>query len=489
MYSWIGSIIVIFVSVILVTHFRRSKYKNFPPGPIGLPILGYLPFLGSEPFRTLHELRRKNGNVFSLYLGQTYVVVLGDYIAVKEAFSLSSTTDRPEKIFDFLPDGVGFSSVNGEEWVEQRRYCVRAMRDLGLGRSNWERSVQAEVEDFVSLIEKQNGLPIDVCKLLSSSVSNNISSLLFGKRLPVGDPTRDRMDQGINVVSRFFSQSGLRLYFPFLVDVLVKLGITEYARIHQKLVDFNRFIREEVQQRKTVTKNEDLDIFIDGYIQEMEKCKSIPGSTFNDKNLCGNVQALLVGGSDTTRTSINWLLLAMASFQHIQMQVHAELDTVLGKEGKITWSERARVPYTFAAIMEGQRWKTVAPINTSRIAMDDIRICGYDIPKGTTIIANNWGLHNDTKYWKDPEVFDPKRFLTEDGKQLKLRPESYVPFSFGKRNCPGETVALMEILLYFATLMQKFEVLPPHGSRPKMDAILGLTYQAVEQKLRFIPRQ
>ncbi|KAG8171443.1 hypothetical protein JTE90_002438, partial [Oedothorax gibbosus] len=39
--------------------------------------------------------------------------------------------------------------------------------------------------------------------------------------------------------------------------------------------------------------------------------------------------------------------------------------------------------------------------------MEDIRVGGYDIPKGTTIIANNWGVHNDTNYWTDPEEFRP----------------------------------------------------------------------------------
>lgn len=64
--------------------------------------------------------------------------------------------------------------------------------------------------------------------------------------------------------------------------------------------------------------------------------------------------------------------------------------------------------------------------------MEDILIQNYDIPKGTTIIANNWGLHNDTKYWDEPEKFKPQRFLTEDGKETIMKPESYVPFSYGE---------------------------------------------------------
>ncbi|GBN13034.1 hypothetical protein AVEN_139395-1, partial [Araneus ventricosus] len=57
-----------------------------------------------------------------------------------------------------------------------------------------------------------------------------------------------------------------------------------------------------------------------------------------------------------------------------------------------------------------------------------------------------------------------------------------------KRNCPGEVIGLMEILLYFVALMQKFTVLPPEGEIPKMQGTFGLNYHPVPQELRFVPR-
>ncbi|GBN83129.1 hypothetical protein AVEN_123947-1, partial [Araneus ventricosus] len=77
-----------------------------------------------------------------IYLGRNYSVILGDDKAVKAAFGKSTTTDRPDIAFDYVPDGVGFSSINGQEWIEQRQYCVRAMKHLGIGRDSWETHVQ-----------------------------------------------------------------------------------------------------------------------------------------------------------------------------------------------------------------------------------------------------------------------------------------------------------------------------------------------------------
>ncbi|KAG8170924.1 hypothetical protein JTE90_014268, partial [Oedothorax gibbosus] len=203
-------------------------------------------------------------------------------------------------------------------------------------------------------------------------------------------------------------------------------------------------------------------------------------------NLHGNIQALFIGASDTTRTSLSWLLLAVAAHQGAQRKVQEEADREGG--AGLTWAGKGRFPVAMATIMEGQRWRTVSPFNAGRIAMEDMKLGGYDIRKGTIIVANFWSSHNDTNYWKDPEEFRPERFLSEDRTQVNLKPESYAPFSYGKRNCPGETVAMMEILFYFVSIMKKFSVLPPEGRKLNLKGTLGLTYQPVPQELRFIPR-
>lgn len=486
--------IIVCVLILLIIAWKvkptRKNSKNLPPGPYSLPIVGYLPFLGKEPFKVLHDLRKKYGNIFGLYIGRSYTVILGDYEAVKEALSKSTTLDRPAMAFDFVPDGVGFSSVNGQEWVEQRNYSVKTIKHLGVGKSNWEASVQAEVEDFVRMVSMHDGRAFDVNKLLTASVANNISSFIFRKRLPINNRNVDFLYRSVNAVSQFAAQIGFRNCFPFLCDILVALGVTEYALYKKDIIKFNRFVRKEVEQCKKNATEENSEDFIEGYLIKIKQNQENNlGNTFNYTNLHGNLQALFIGASDTTKTSLTWLLLAMATYLDVQSKVHAEIDAVLGKEKKITWSDRSTLPYTYAVIMEGQRWKTIAPINTARIATEDITLSGFEIPRGTIIMANNWGVHNDTKYWKDPEKFQPERFLLEDGKKVNLKPESYIPFSYGKRNCPGEVIAMIEMLFYFVALMQRFHVLPPKGKIPNMKATLGLTYHPVTQELRFVRRE
>jgi cytochrome P450 len=71
--------------------------------------------------------------------------------------------------------------------------------------------------------------------------------------------------------------------------------------------------------------------------------------------------------------------------------------------------------------------------------MADTTFHGYDIKKGTMIIANLFSVHRDPESWGDPENFRPERFLSPDGKTV-IRNESSMSFSVGKRQCPGRNI-------------------------------------------------
>lgn len=59
----------------------------------------------------------------------------------------------------------------------------------------------------------------------------------------------------------------------------------------------------------------------------------------------------------------------------------------------------------------------------------------------------------------------------------------------GRRNCPGETIAWMEILYYFTEILKNFEVTFPPGVEPEFEIINGLVARLAPQPLCFIPRK
>ena len=89
---------------------------------------------------------------------------------------------------------------------------------------------------------------------------------------------------------------------------------------------------------------------------------------------------------------------------------------------------------------------------------------GYELPKDTWVMVNLWALHHDPKEWNDPEMFKPERFLDEDGK-MAPKPNSYLPFSSGRRVCVGEALAKSELLLSLSLLCQRFRFEVPPGEK------------------------
>jgi hypothetical protein len=78
------------------------------------------------------------------------------------------------------------------------------------------------------------------------------------------------------------------------------------------------------------------------------------------------------------------------------------------------------------------------------------------------------------------------RFL-EKGNSLN-KSDLFLPFGAGKRKCPGEQLAKMELFIFFATMLQRcrFETIP--GKTPKIDSKYGLTLKPVDFEVIVSPR-
>jgi len=112
--------------------------------------------------------------------------------------------------------------------------------------------------------------------------------------------------------------------------------------------------------------------------------------------------------------------------------------------------------------MEVFRCSSILPVGGRHMCVEDVKIGGYDIPKGTLIHANIYQAHHDPEVWGDPEVFRPERFMNPDGTCMQ-RHESLMPFSVGRRVCIGESLARDSFFLFTTLLLQNFKFTIPEG--------------------------
>lgn len=120
----------------LIERQRRHSdssvaHLKLPPGPRGLPFLGYLPFVGTEIHLTLTTLSERYGPIYQIYLGGIRVVVLNDASLVRQAFKQPVFSGRPDTQLTRILQGYGIVNSDGALWKEQRAFLHTALRKLG----------------------------------------------------------------------------------------------------------------------------------------------------------------------------------------------------------------------------------------------------------------------------------------------------------------------------------------------------------------------
>lgn len=242
------------------------------------------------------------------------------------------------------------------------------------------------------------------------------------------------------------------------------------------LVEFDEFIKDIVNEHKQKYIDGQRDHYVSAYITEqrsrLEKCKNV--GNFDDYSLRNNMRLLMAAGTDTTSNTILWGILYLMCHPDVQLKVQNELDNVIGPQRTPSWNDRLRTPYTEATICEIQRKANLIPINLPHRNMEACEVFGFKIPKSAFIISNLGHVLNDPELWGDPENFRPERFLSKNGAVQK--PEYFIPFSTGKRECLGESLARMELYLYFTSMLQHFTFKTPKGANPSLEGVYGFSY-------------
>lgn len=137
---------------------------------------------------------------------------------------------------------------------------------------------------------------------------------------------------------------------------------------------------------------------------------------------------LFAAGTESTATSLRWGLLYLSLQQDIQERVAREIFDTLGEDGRPAYSDRHKMPYVVACLLEIQRVSNAVP-TMYHSAYEAFSVRGYHVPEGTWIIPNFWFVHRDPKYWPNPDRFDPSRHLDTDGNVIQ--PTSFMPYSIG----------------------------------------------------------
>ncbi len=208
-----------------------------------------------------------------------------------------------------------------------------------------------------------------------------------------------------------------------------------------------------------------------------------PDQGITEEAIVQSAHLFLLGGFETTARSLSLISYHLACHQDVQDRARQEILKVMS-DG-ISYEHLSELKYLEAVINESFRKTPVGVINERMCTQDCVLSNGVTVDKGTRVQVSLVGLHLDPDHWKDPEQFDPERFLDD-----KINPFVFSAFGAGPRNCIGQRFAWMELKVTICHLLKEFTLEP--GPRTKIPLEFEPSQMITTIKggtwLRLIPR-
>ncbi|XP_045766237.1 farnesoate epoxidase-like [Maniola jurtina] len=483
--------LLIFILFLLIIRDAVQKPESYPPGPPLIPIVGNLLslWLSLKKFKYHHtvwqEWSKKYGSILGLRLGYTYVVVVSGRDMIKEVSSRDVFDGRPNGFFYLLRSfnkKLGLVFSDGATWHKTRRMVLKCLKYFGYGSRSMEANISEECKALIELRMVNAGMPVVVNHMFDVCIVNILWKLVAGKRYDLSDKQLtilcDLITRSFKVVDM---SGGILNFLPFLRHVMPDLiGYTELNAIHHKLYEFLRSTIQEHQNTIDVKNPRDL---IDMFLIEMNGSKN---DSFCPEELQVICLDLLEAGVETVSNTAVFMLLHIVRNEEVQRKLRNEIDVKIGFSRHPTLSDRSKMVYTEAVLLETLRISSVAAVGIPHMALEDAKLGNFTIPKGTCVLLAIHDLHNGG-HWKDSTSFRPERFLTKEGNLIQ--DEWLMPFGSGKRRCIGEGLARSELFMFLTHLLQRFNLKVPEGDAPpSTEPIDGVTLSAKEFRIVFEPR-
>ncbi|KAG7954424.1 hypothetical protein I3843_11G017200 [Carya illinoinensis] len=418
------SLLFIFSILYVSKLILKSGKSNLPPSPTKLPIIGNLHQLGTLPHRSFRSLSKKYGPVMLLHLGHAPSLVVSSANMAREVMKTHDITfsNRPRATAaDIILYGctdIGFASY-GEYWRQARKSCVLEL--LSLRAQSFQYVREEEVLLLTNRIRESclKQTSVNLSEMFFVTSNNIVSTCTLGQKYEGGD-ARSRFQQLPRRIMVLLTAFCIRDFFPSLgwIDVLTGL----------------------IPSLKTISR--EIDPFLDQVIEEHKRMRSE-----NEKT------DMFVGGSETSSTTLEWLMAELIKNPNIMKREQEEVRRVMGNKLKIDENDINQMGYL-------KSW---------------VKFGGYEIPPETIVYVNVWAIQRDPKIWERSEEFLPERFI-DNPIDFRGQDFEFLPFGGGRRGCPRLPFGLASVEHVIANMLCWFDWRLPIASAKGQDLDMGEVY-------------
>ncbi len=182
-------------------------------------------------------------------------------------------------------------------------------------------------------------------------------------------------------------------------------------------------------------------------------------AAFTDDEVRDEAMTLVLAGHETTALAMTWAWLLLSHNPAVRAWLEEEVDNLTDEA--VTFTDLKRLPRTYAVIAESMRLRPPAWI-IGRWLDTDLRVSGWELPRGSVVLASQYSMHRDPRFWPQALEFRPQRWIDGAGRFDERTPNVprgvWFPFGFGTRRCIGEQFAWTEAVVLLATLARRWHV-------------------------------
>ncbi|KAI0739084.1 cytochrome P450 [Daedaleopsis nitida] len=385
---------------------------------------------------------------------------VADPAIAQEVVGARSRFPKPVEAYDMLASfGSNILVTEGHEWKRQRKIAAPAFSEKN-NRLVWNetyRIMEALFRDVWGdrkVVEVNHILEVTVpITLLVISIAG------FGRRISWDDDIITPPGHSMTFKDALYEVSHRLMLRVILPDWLLRNGTTKmryFAHAHDEL---KKYLAEMVQVRRDAeVKEERYDLF--GSLLDANELEFDGNAKLTDSALLGNIFLFFVAGYETTAHTLAYAFILLALYQDEQEAFYENLKSVMPPGRPPTYQESDKLCYALAVFNETLRlFPPVVDLpkksaddtsfTVTNAAGDKITI---PVPRGSYVTIATPSLHRNPRYWDDPDVFKPARFLGNYPRQ------AFLPFSGGPRGCIGRGFGETEAVAVLSAIVSRYKV-------------------------------
>ncbi|GAB4375405.1 MAG: cytochrome P450 [Elainellaceae cyanobacterium] len=432
-----------------------ASVRRTPPGPKGHFLVGILPEYSRSPIGFFTDCARQYGDIVYLTGGiNTYLLNHPDYI--EETLVSQQVHLVKSQINKLLKPilGNGLLLSEGDFWKQQRRLIQPAFhRDR----------IASYTEVMVNYTEQllstwQAGEIRDVHHDMMQLTLAIVIKTFFDSQL---QDEVAMVDRSTKIFLDHFDRRSTNLLWFLLPDAV---PIPANLRFRQAIHQLDQMVYRLIQDRRHSQQN------TGDLLSMLLHLQAEDGTCMSDRQVRDEVMTFILAGHETTAVALSWAWFLLATHPHVEEKLQAELQAVLAGRSP-TWADLPKLRYTEWIILEAMR--LYPPVwALARTVASDCEIAGYSVKAGSDVVASQWVVQRDPRWFPEPEAFNPDRWANDLAKRLP--PYTYFPFGGGSRICIGKAFAMMEASLILATIAQRYQMtlVEPEAIEPRASVSL-----------------